>query len=88
MTCNSVKKAASERLDWITDYSDWLIDGDIISTAEADIIDDLTVDPVIEGDSVRLWVSGGTPKQSYGVRIKITTAQGRIKTECVKIRIK
>lgn len=90
MSCSLVaRKSALERLDWVFDYERWLIDGDTIVGVTATPDDDFLWEtlPVIEGDSVRLWVSGGVVGEQYRVAVQITTAQGRRKTDYLHLRI-
>jgi hypothetical protein len=88
MTCDTIKKHAADRLDWVINYSRWLVPTDIIITASTSLVEGLDLGAVIEGDSVRLWVSGGESGKSYQSTLKITTAGGRVKTECIKVRIR
>lgn len=86
MSC--IRKRAAERLDYVHDYSDWLADGDAIVAADTPVVADITSEPVIEGQRVRLWLSGGQSGASYAIKLKIITSKGRIKTETIKVRVK
>ncbi|MEY9435574.1 phage fiber-tail adaptor protein [Bradyrhizobium elkanii] len=89
MSCACIKKGAAERLDWLIGFADWLIDGDTITAADAPISTGLDVEANIEGGTaVRLWISGGEAGVSYLLRLKITTAGGRVRNECVRVRVK
>lgn len=88
-SCFAAKKAVQERLDWVFDFDRWLPDGDSIASVEAEPSSGFLWEtlPVIEGDRIRLWVSGGLPQGNYSVTVVVTTTQGRRKTECLNIRI-
>lgn len=89
MTCACIKKGAAERLDWVIQFTDWMATGDTIVSADVPVSTGLTVDAVVEdGATVRLWLEGGEPGVSYLLRLKITTADGRVLNECVKVRVK
>lgn len=83
------RKAVLERLDWIFDFGCWLAPGDSLVdvTANADSGFLWEVLPLIEGDRVRVWLSGGLADETYTVTVRVTTAQGRVKTECLTLRV-
>lgn len=80
-------KDPEARLDYTFDWraetngtgdSDWLLDGDSISTHTLTVPSGLTLDTEsADGDTVTAWLEGGTAGQSYTVTCHITTVQGR-----------
>lgn len=81
-------KDPQANLDWAFDWTNWLTSGDTISSAI------VTVDSGLVGASqsnsdtkVTIWLSSGTPGQTYKVACRITTAQGRIDERTIGIRV-
>lgn len=79
-----------DKLDYLWEWEDWL-EGDTIQQAVVTVPTGLTlVNPatIIDGISVLSWIEGGTLGQSYVVSCKITTSEGRIKTNRARFDIK
>ena len=75
-------------LDWRFDWTDWLDDGETITTSVMTVSAGL----VKESDShsassATVWVSGGSPGTPYSVANKITTSAGRIDERTITIRV-
>lgn len=67
-------------LDYKWDWSDWLVDGDTISTHTITADAGITVDSSSTTDaatSVTVWLSSGDDGANYAVTCKIVTAAGR-----------
>lgn len=67
-------------LDWLFDWSDWLAEGETITTATITATTGLTADAgtiVNSNEAVRVWLSGGTAGQRYEVTCRITTNGSR-----------
>lgn len=86
------QKTATEQLDYDVDYSRWIPEGDVIQAATVAITpDDGTLtDPScqINGDVVKVWLSGGTAGKSYTVAVTVGTAAGRMKEACFGVRVR
>lgn len=74
-------------LDWRFDWSDWLGDGEEITSR------DITVEPGLDLDSesadtqtVTVWLSGGDPGNNYTVACRIQTTAGRTDERSIVIR--
>lgn len=87
MSCPRIWKSASERIDWVIDYSRWLIDGDTLASVEATAPDGLSVDVIHDSSLATIWVSGGDHGKQYRVPIRITSQQGRVLNETMRVRI-
>lgn len=81
-------------LDYTIDWSDWL-DDDTISTsawatpARADEDDDITIDDDSNTTTIAtVWLSGGTPGLHYKVTNHIVTADGREEDRTITIKVK
>lgn len=65
-------------LDWFWDFGDWLSAGDTIATHTTVADAGLTVDAsTVDGNGVRVWLSGGTVGETYTVRVRVVTNQSR-----------
>lgn len=76
-------------LDFSFDWSDWLADGETISTYVVTVADGLTKDSDAQASGVVThWLSGGTVGTNYSVACKVTTNQGRTdeRTDTICIR--
>ena len=77
----------SERLDYDIPYD--LETGDSIASATATVTPaGLTVNSLITGSTVKLWVEGGVSGTTYKAEITTTTALGRTKQVEVKFKIR
>jgi hypothetical protein len=75
-------------LDYIFDWSDWLSNGENISTSTMIVSAGLTLDSETNGFlSATAWISGGTPGHPYSVTNRITTNQGRADDRSITIRV-
>lgn len=88
-------KDPGAKLDYGFDYSDWLYEGDSITTSS------WTVEPGgldidsedHDSTSTVVWLSGGTAGRTYRVTNRITTAEpvstgGRIDERSIEIRVR
>jgi len=65
-------------LDYGFDWSDWLADGETISTSTWTVPTGITKDSDSKTDTVTtIWLSGGTAGKSYRVTNHIVTSAGR-----------
>jgi hypothetical protein len=84
-------KQSQDKLDYDTDYSLWLPDGDVIQLAEvsSDAPTDLVIDAIQWTEQVvKVWLTGGTNGLSYKITIKAYTSGGRIKETEFKLRVR
>lgn len=80
-----------ESLDYDLDYTDWLTTGDNVSSATAAVTpaDELAATLVqINDPRVKVWLEGGTDGTTYKVSVTMTTADGRVKQDEFKVRVK
>lgn len=89
---DTVRKRANERLDYDVDYRryGWLAaDDQLVSVA-------ITIEPGsgivldsydLDTYRVKIWFSGGTAGKTAHVKIVATTAVGRVKDKCFRVRI-
>lgn len=89
-------KQPADVKDYDIDYSEWLADGDAISTYEAVVEcvegtddDTLVVDSQSATTSVlKTWLSGGTAGCTYKVSVTIVTTGGRTQQDEFKVKVK
>lgn len=83
----SYTQQPADRLDY--DIPCDLAEGDSLASATVSVTPaGLTVNEVIVGSKVKLWVEGGTSGVTYKVEVTITTTLGRTKQVEVKIKVK
>ena len=83
-----VEKDANSVLDWRFDWSRWLSPGDSVSSHSVIADSGLTVDSSsVVGNSVVVWLSGGTAGRSYDVTVRVTTTGGRTDDRTVKFKV-
>lgn len=76
-------------LDYQWDWSNWLAEGDTISSYDIDEDTGITVDSSSnDDDSVTVWLSGGTAGENYTVRCEIVTSDGRTDERSILIRVR
>ncbi len=86
------RKTASEIKDYVFDWSDWLTEGDTLTSVDLTAADGLIADspaPEITGDgtTVTLWISGGEAVHDYPITCTVETAQGRTAERTKLIRV-
>jgi len=89
MSTQSFEKDKDAVLDYAVDWSDWLADGETISTSTWTVPTGLTKDSDSKTDTVAtVWLSGGTAATTYTVANKITTSGGRTDERSIYILCK
>lgn len=84
----SAIKRPDDTLDYDIDFSAWLPAGDTIQAASASA-EGLTTQPVVvDGITIKVWISGGEASRSYTVFVIAETQGGRIKEVCFRLRVK
>lgn len=96
MLLGTFNKQPVERYDYDFDYSHWLTEGDNLESTVVEVypndsaeigglqIETVTViDPII-----KLWISGGINGVTYKVTMTSNTADGRIKQDEFKLKVK
>lgn len=75
-------------LDYEFDWSDWLEDGETLSSRTVTVTSGLTKesDAITGGNAVTVWLSGGTAGSSYTVECKVTTSASRTDERSFTIR--
>lgn len=100
MILGKFSKQPAETLDYDIDFSEFLADGDtLVSVGDPPVPSPLnvvvdqpgmTLGPtfVLNGKTVKQWVSGGTNGVKYKVTITVTSNGGRVKQVEFVIRVK
>jgi len=90
MNLGNFTKQPVEVKDYDIDYSEWLTAGDNVQSATVVVTPaGLTVESVFVNDPrVKIWVSGGTDTLQYKLTVTMTSADGRVKQDEFKIRVK
>lgn len=81
-------QGVSERLDYDLEFANWLQGDTIASVSLAATPNGLTVTEDHDADTVKVWASGGVKNTNYDITVTITTATGRVKAECLHIKVK
>ena len=86
-------KQPADILDYDADFTPWLPDGDMVTSAIAvvDVVGDLAIDAVgisVDGMIIKVWVSGGLNNGRYKITVTGTTAHGRTKEVDFIIRVR
>jgi len=90
MNLGNFTKQPVEVIDYDIDYSEWLTPGDNVESAAVTVEPaGLTIESTFINDPrVKIWVSGGSNGTQYKLTITTTTADGRVKQDEFKIRVK
>lgn len=90
MNIGNFTKQPIETLDYDVNYSEWITTGDNIEEASVGITPDgLTVESIFINDpKVKIWISGGENGTTYKLTITATTADGRVKQDEFRIKVK
>lgn len=83
-------KRPEDRLDYDVDFGRWLTPGDAIASTTTEISGGAAH---IDGHdftatAVKVWVAGGADGETAHVTVFVTTAQGREKEACFRLRIR
>jgi len=85
-------KRPDDRLDYDIDFSRWLTSSDSIeSVDQVSVAEGSTVevdDHDFTAQVVKVWLVGGTAGETATVTVEVTTAQGRTKEVCFKVRVR
>ena len=91
MIIGMAQKQPAEYLDYDVDFTEWMPDDDKIVAATVTVSPEgeLTANQImIMTPIVKFWLAGGVTGSSYKLTIKITTENGRIKEDELKIRVR
>lgn len=89
MILGTFTKQPSDTMDYDIDYTDWLTAGDNVQDAAVTADDGITVvSTFINDPRIKIWLSGGTDKVTYKVTCTMTSADGRIRQDELKIKVK
>lgn len=79
-------KDPGEKLDYPITWSDYLTEGETISSSAWSLPSGITQDSVSSTTtSATIWLTGGTHGEEYLVTNQITTSAGRIAERSIKI---
>jgi hypothetical protein len=91
MIIGMAQKQPAEYLDYNVDFTEWMPEDDEIASATVAVVPEgeLTTDTIsIMTPIVKFWAAGGVTGKTYKLTVKITTANGRIKEDELKIRVR
>lgn len=90
MSLKKFSQDPDEVLDYTLDWSEWLVDGDVISSATASGDAGLTVGGTVSftTTTTTVWLSGGSAGSSYDVAVHVVTAGGREGDRSITLQIK
>lgn len=81
-------KDPDAELDYIVDWSAWLVGDDTIDTVAWEAPEDLTVEDSSNTDTTaKVWLSGGTRGRRHKVICRVTTVEGRTDDRTLQFRI-
>jgi hypothetical protein len=89
MMLGTFTQQPADRLDYDIDYREWLTGTDEVTEAEV-ICEPVgpTVLRVVNPTFVKVWVSAATDKTTYKLTVTATTADGRVRQDEFKLKIK
>lgn len=91
MILETYEQQPADRLDYDIHYDDWLSPGDAVDAKTVVVtVDkpDLTVFITITGNTVKVWVEGGTNKTTYKITVTVETDDGRKKQDEFIVKVK
>ena len=90
MNLGTFTKQPVEVKDYDLDYSEWLVAADTVEAAEVTVEPaGLTVGSVFTQDKkIKVWLSAGTNGTAYKLTVTMTTADGRVKQDEFKVKVK
>lgn len=90
MNLGNFSKQPVEVKDYDIDYSEWMTAGDNVESVVVVVAPTgLTVESVFVNDPrVKVWLSGGSDATQYKLTVTMTSADGRIKQDEFKIKVK
>lgn len=90
MMLGNFTKQPVDVVDYDIDYSEWLTAGDNVQSTDVTVSPSgLTVDSVFVNDPrLKIWVSGGTNGTTYKITATTTTADGRVKQDEFRVKVK
>lgn len=90
MQLGIIEKTPDEVLDYDATLTRWLASGDTVATVEATIEDSTAVidSTSVTDDRVKVWLSGGVAGENGTLTLLATTAQGRTKEICFRLRVR
>lgn len=91
MILGNFTKQPVDVVDYDIDYSEWLSEGDTLESASVTVAPatNLVIDSVFVNDPrIKIWVSGGTNGVTYKATVTATTADGRVKQDEFRVKVK
>lgn len=90
MNLGTFTKQPVEVKDYDLDYSEWLVAADTVESAEVTVEPaGLTVGSVFtQNKKIKVWLSAGTNGTVYKLTVTMTTANGRVKQDEFKVKVK
>jgi hypothetical protein len=77
-----IEKDPDATIDYQLDWSDWLVDDDVLAGVSWSVATGLTQEATVHDDTTAtVWVSGGTIDEEYLVTCEITTSDGRVENQ-------
>jgi hypothetical protein len=96
MLLGTFHKQPADRYDFDFNYGDWLtvqdnLEGSTVTVLPDDSadLDGLQIESVTVIDPIlKLWISGGKNRTTYKITLTSTTADGRVKQDEIKLKVK
>lgn len=90
MILGNFTKQPVDVVDYDVDYSEWLTTGDNVQSTEVTVTPTgLTIESVFVNDPrIKVWCSGGTDGTTYKLTLTTTTADGRVKQDEFRVKVK
>jgi len=91
MILGTHEQQPADRLDYDVIFDDWLATGDAIDASTVTVVvdkPDLTVFFTISGNTVKVWVEGGTNRTTYKITVTAETDDGRKKQDEFIVKVK
>lgn len=87
----TLQKRPADELDYDVDFSKWLVDDDVITSATAVVTPTggMEVQSVsIVDQVVKVWLIDGVDGSTYSALVTVATSGGRVKETEFKIRVR
>ena len=83
-------KQPNDILDYDVRYSRWLASDDELQSKTITADEGITIDSsvIVDGEFVKVWLSGGTDGETYKVTVLAVTVNGRSKEKEFRIKVK
>lgn len=89
MILGTFTKQPADTMDYDIDYTDWLTAGDNVQSSVVAADAGITVTSTFINDPrIKIWLAGGVAGTTYKVTCTTTSADGRVRQDEFKLRVK